>query len=100
MDEGEAPAIAAAREFRRSNRPNGLGSRPPRDDLHQFGAGYPIPPIADFAEASALSHRGRRRSRDRARLGREALERAIADETFCHFLHVGVYALAQMRKFI
>ena len=29
-----------------------------------------------------------------------ALDRAIAEETFCHFLHVGAYALARTRKLI
>lgn len=95
VDEGETPAAAATREF---NEETGLAV----DRLVHLGSHFTDTgrlsnrTHAYFAEASGVP----------ALVGDEvetilltpgALNCAIADETFCHFLHVGAYALARTR---
>jgi ADP-ribose pyrophosphatase len=98
VDEGEAPAIAAAREF---NEETGLTV----DKLLHLGSHFTDTgrlsnrTHAYFAEASGVPTLVGDEV-ETVLLTPDALDRAIADEAFCHFLHVGAYALARTRKLI
>jgi ADP-ribose pyrophosphatase len=98
VDEGETPEIAAAREF---SEETGLTI----DKLVHLGSHFTDTgrlsnrTHAYFAEASGVPTLIGDEV-ETVLLTPDALDRAIADETFCHFLHVGAYALARTRKLI
>lgn len=98
VDEGETPEIAAAREF---SEETGLTV----DKLVHLGSHFTDTgrlanrTHAYFAEASGVPALDGDEV-ETVLLTPESLDRAIAEETFCHFLHVGAYALARTRKLI
>ena len=98
VDEGETPAAAAAREF---SEETGLAV----DKLVHLGSHFTDTgrlsnrTHAYFAEASGVPTMVGDEV-EMVLLTSDALDRAIADDTFCHFLHVGAYALAQTRGLI